>query len=154
MKGREGEVPPASSGGDLEWKVPEGWESYGASGMRLGSFAPEGAPEGTLATLIVLPKIPGNLEANIGRWRGQVGLEKEGGSEPIRLVGRLPYQLVNLVPESVSAGAAQSLIGAVYDLGDREVFLKYMGDTQTLVASKGGFLELAGSLGRKGEGDL
>jgi hypothetical protein len=149
MQGREGEVPPPPSATDITWRVPEGWESMPGSGMRLATFRPAGAPENTAATLIALG--PQDVESNVIRWRGQVGLPSEHKHDHVQLQGELSYELVNLVVESSAANLPTSILGAIYTLENRTLFLKLMGDTQTLIDNKGAFLQLAQSIGLKGD---
>lgn len=145
MLGREGEVPPPSEASDLSWDLPDGWVERAGSGMRAAEFAPA-EPVDAIATLISLPGMAGALEANVARWRGQVGLPATGGAAPRVIRGELPFAFVNLVPESEEAGQPQSTMAAVYELPQRTLFLKFTGDTDVLIRHKLDFLELAGSL--------
>lgn len=146
MQGREREVPPPPSSPDVDWEVPEGWEALPASGMRVASFRPEGAGESGMATLIVLGPNAGSLENNVLRWRGQVDLPAEHVHDHIPVEGEMPYTLVNLVTESAAQGLPTSIIGAIYELPNRTMFLKFTGDTDFLVEHKTGFLRLAQSI--------
>lgn len=151
MQGREGEVPPPPSGSDLVWTSPEGWEEMPGGGMRLAAFRPEGAGDRGLATLIVLGAGAGGLEANVKRWRRQVGLPEEHKHDHVEIQGGLPYVLVNLVAESAAANLPSSTIGAIYTIPGRSVFLKFTGDTSLLVENKAAFLALAQSISLKEE---
>jgi hypothetical protein len=68
-------APPASSGAELQWDVPSGWEDAGEKPMRLASYQ---TGEGEVDISVVrLGGNAGGLAANVNRWRGQVGLEPE-----------------------------------------------------------------------------
>jgi hypothetical protein len=98
-----------------------------------------------IATLIAMT--PQALEPNVRRWRRQVGLPEEHSEDDhVTVEGKLTYVLVNLVPESAIADLPTSTIGAIYNLPDRSIFLKFTGDTELLIAHKAGFVALANSL--------
>jgi len=151
MLGRENEVPPPPAAGDLVWEVPPGWRQLPASGMRLASFAPEGADEASLVTLIVLPEGAGSLEDNLRRWREQVGLSATGYAAPVAAEGKRPYLRVDFLLDSVAANQPQSILGAIYDIPGRRAYLKFMGRTGLLLDTKAGFQQLADSIALKGE---
>jgi hypothetical protein len=147
MQGRESEGPPPPSAGDVVWTTPDGWEEQVGSGMRIASFRPQGAGDKALVTLIALGPGAGGLEANVTRWRRQVGLPEEHVHDHVQVQGQLPYTLVNLVAESAASDLPQSTIGAIYSIPGRSLFLKFTGDTQVLIEGKAGFLALANSIG-------
>ncbi|MCC7334984.1 MAG: hypothetical protein IT422_07805 [Pirellulaceae bacterium] len=76
VEGREGE----SADSDAErratlpitYTVPEGWRETAASGMRMAAFTIE---EGELTGEVTVIAAGGGIEANIGIWLGQVGVE-------------------------------------------------------------------------------
>lgn len=146
MQGRESEVPPASESGDLAWDLPGGWSSRAGSGLRAAEFIPNGTPPGTVVTLIALGGLGGNADANIARWRGQVGLAPEGESKTQKIDGNLPFLFVTFVEESQAAGKPTTTIAGIYTLENRTLFLKFMGPTDIVAAHKLDFLQLAGSL--------
>ncbi|GEM_PF-594248 len=151
MQGRESEVPPAPDASDVTWTTPDGWEEQPGSGMRLAAFRPAGAGDRALVTLIPMGPGAGGLDANVTRWRRQVGLPEEHTHEHVQMQGAMPYVLVNLVAESASKNLPSSTMGAIYSIPGRTLFLKFTGDTDLLVESKGGFLALAQSIALKEE---
>ncbi|MHC4923733.1 MAG: hypothetical protein ACYTG4_06600, partial [Planctomycetota bacterium] len=56
------------------WDLPEGWASIPGSSMRQGNFKVIKRPE-IECYLAILPGKSGGVEANVNRWRGQIGLE-------------------------------------------------------------------------------
>ena len=65
-----GNLPPEALGDKLPlaWDVPEGWESLGASGIRIATFKVQGQD----CTILSFPGDVGGDEANIRRWFGQI----------------------------------------------------------------------------------
>jgi len=119
------------------------------SGIRLAAFRPEGAGDRALVTLIALGPGAGGLDANVSRWRRQIGLPEEHQHDHVEVQGALPYVLVNLVAESAAEKLPASTMGAVYTIPGRTLFLKFTGETDTLVEHKGGFLALAQTIDLK-----
>lgn len=146
MAGRESEVPPPPEVSGLTWEVPSGWTERAGSGMRIAEFVPGHGHDNALVTLIALSGAAGSMEANVGRWREQVGLTRDGQSDLQRIEGRLPFDFLTLVAESKAAGRPQSIIAAIYPQADRTLFLKFMGPTEVVADHKIDFLQLAGSL--------
>jgi hypothetical protein len=135
----------------LAWDLPPGWTAQAGSGLRVAEFVPNDVPAGTVVTLIALGGPGGNVEANIARWRGQVGLSPAGDSNVQTIQGQLPFTFMTLVEESTSASLPTTTIAAIYKLDDRSVFLKFMGPTDVVGAHKLDFLQLAGSLRVEGD---
>ena len=70
--------PPATSRAglpQLTWQTPDGWTEVAAGEMRVASFKIQGQ-NGKQAdvSVIPLPGLAGSDDANVNRWRGQVGL--------------------------------------------------------------------------------
>jgi hypothetical protein len=151
MVGRESEVPPPPEAGDLTWDLPPGWSARAGGGLRVAEFIPNDVPEGNVVTLIALGGPGGNVQANISRWRGQVGLPPAGESNVQTIEGKLPFTFMTLVEESRAASLPTTTIAAIYQLDGRSVFLKFMGPTDIVAAHKLDFLQLAGSLRIEGD---
>lgn len=62
----------ASSGKPITYTVPEGWQETAASGMRMASF---NIGQGEAVGEVTVIAAGGGIEANIGIWLGQVGVE-------------------------------------------------------------------------------
>lgn len=151
MLGREGEVPPPPKATDIVWELPEGWTERAGSGMRIAEFLPDAGVEDGLVTLIALGPGAGGLEANVSRWRGQVGLPPQGESQTLQVEGKRTFTFVTFARESREAGLPLTTAAAVYSLGDRTLFLKFTGPTDFVTDHKLDFLELAGSLDQRSE---
>lgn len=146
MAGRESEVPPPPAAQDLTWEVPEGWRQVPGTGMRLASFVIEGDETGAMTTLIVLGSAAGGLEANVARWRRERSLPPEAPNAPMQVGGAMNFFFVDMVNESMEAGAELTTVGAIFDLGDRTAFLKFVGAPELVARQRIPFLQLAGSL--------
>lgn len=148
MVGREAEVPPPPAARDLAWVVPEGWRQRPGSGLRLATFEIAEDTSGAITTLVVLGAAAGGVEANISRWRAELGLPPDSPEPPLHIEGNLDFVLVNLILEAAQAGSETATLGAIFDLGDRTAFLKFMGRPEVLHENRLNFLSLAGSLRR------
>ena len=68
-------VPPVSG---PKWTVPAGWEALPPTSMRKGNFVIAGDGDSKAeVTVIPLNVGSGSMEANIGRWAGQVGISAD-----------------------------------------------------------------------------
>ncbi len=151
MLGREGEVPPPPKATDIVWELPEGWTERAGSGMRIAEFLPDSEVEDGLVTLIALGPGAGGLEANVSRWRAQVGLPPQGESQTLQVEGKRTFTFVTFARESREAELPLTTTAAIYSLGDRTLFLKFTGPTDYVTDHKLDFLELAGSLDQQTE---
>lgn len=151
MAGRESEVPPPPEVEDLTWDLPPGWKMNPGSGMRIAEFYPEPEQPEAVVTLIALAGGAGSLDANIARWRGQIGLAAVGPSNLQHLDGKQHFEFLTLVNESQDLEKPLTIIAAIYQQKNRTLFLKFMGPTEIVAAHKLDFLQLAGSLDQKGD---
>ena len=70
-----------SSKNNLQWDVPKGWIESSGSKMRLASFnVPYSAGYGDLSVMTLFGD-GGGIEANINRWRAQIGLDTQNISD-------------------------------------------------------------------------
>ena len=66
---------------NIIWDTPKGWIESSGSKMRIASFnVPHASGNGDLSVMI-LSGDGGGVEANINRWRAQIGLKSKGISE-------------------------------------------------------------------------
>lgn len=118
-----------------KWSIPEGWRALGASGMRLASFDAGGAQ----VTVIALGPEAGDVQANVQRWRGQLGLpeaSREGtGSHVTKVkVGGLDGSYID-----IDGGKSGRVLVAMVEHGGRVWFFKMMGDSETVAKQKSSF---------------
>ena len=119
------------------WEKPASWIPAEGSSMRLASFEiPFSTGSGDLS-IMELGGDGGGLEANVNRWRGQIGLDPltklEINDEAENGVSKLGnYQLFQLINLEKKESA---FLAAVFPLESRTLFIK-------LTASVEGILEI------------
>jgi len=142
---------PAPSG--LAWQAPESWAQEAPRAMRLVSFK-IGPNQEAECYVTVLAGTGGGIEANINRWRSQMGapplsasaieglpkIEILGGSAPlVEIAGNF----------SGMGGAAQSgavLLGTIAEFGGQAVFVKMTGPEEVTRTEKENFIAFCKSL--------
>ncbi len=135
-----------TSGTQLKWKTPDGWQEIPPGTMRVASFKVTGA-DGKQADVSVIP-LPGSAGgdfSNVNRWRGQVGLapvtEEEFAklTQPVEIAGQ-PGALYEAVGDSGCILAAiQHREGTVW-------FFKMTGDGSLVTQVKPVFVEFLKSV--------
>jgi len=119
------------------WEKPASWIPTEGSSMRLASFEiPFSTGSGDLS-IMELGGDGGGLEANVNRWRGQIGLgpltkleiEDEAGNGVSQLGNYQLFRLINLEKKE------SAFLAAVFPLESRTLFIK-------LTASTDGILEI------------
>lgn len=125
----------------LVWTTPEGWTEQPPSQMRLIDlrFGPAGEGECYLAAL---PGPAGGLEANINRWRGQIGApplsEEEIENLPRKnFLGR-PAHFVSVegafkgMGDEASAKSDYRLVGLIHQAPELTLFIKMTGPKEVV----------------------
>jgi hypothetical protein len=118
----------------LTWKTPEGWTEVPPGEMRVASFKIQGQ-NGKQAdvSVIPLPGLPGSDEANVNRWRGQVGLspvspdELKKSAESVEAGGQ-PAQLYDIAGQNPGSGDATRILGVIQHRTEAVWFFKMTGD--------------------------
>ena len=130
----------------LTWKTPGGWTEVPPSEMRLASFKVSGA-NGKQAdvSIVPLPGMAGTDDANVNRWRGQVGLSDVSSDELQKSVetveaGGQPAQLYDI------AGATGRILGVIQHRDGMAWFYKMTGDADLVEQQKPAFVEFLKSL--------
>jgi len=135
-----------SAAPQLTWTTPAGWTELAPSEMRVASFKITGAG-GKLADVSVIPLagLGGSDDANVNRWRGQIGLasvssdELQKAAEKVETAGQ-PAQLYDI------AGTDQRILGVIQHRGDVAWFYKMTGDAALVEQQKPAFVEFLKSL--------
>lgn len=136
----------------LTWKTPEGWTEVPPGEMRVASFKIQDQ-NGKQAdvSVIPLPGLPGSDEANVNRWRGQVGLsvvtddELQKAAENVE-AGSLPAQLYDIAGANPAGGGAERILGVIQHRDDMAWFYKMTGDADLVEQQKPAFIEFLKSL--------
>lgn len=136
----------------LSWETPEGWAEERGSGIRIVTFRTEGS-DPVEVSIVSLSGPAGGLVPNAVRWAGQIGVPADNieafidRQEEITTQNGLSGRIIDftgLQPEA--GGAAPSIIGAVFPLGDDSLFVKMTGSKAAVTAEKSEFRQLLQSL--------
>jgi len=136
----------ASAQPQLTWQTPEGWTEVPPGEMRVASFKIQGQ-NGKQAdvSVIPLPGLPGSDEANVNRWRGQVGLspvspeELKKSAESVETAGQ-PAQLYDIPGKNPGNGEATRILGVIQHRTDAVWFFKMTGDADLAEQQKPAFV--------------
>jgi hypothetical protein len=134
-----------TSGGDLVWTAPAGWQPKPGSAMRKGSFAVRG-DDGAEADLsiIAFPGAAGGDLANLNRWRGQVGLDPITADAVPRETTTLESNGLHFIVVDFagrSANGPTRLVGALAAAGGQTWFFKLMGPDALVAHTQPAFLD-------------
>ncbi|MBN2307356.1 MAG: hypothetical protein JXR94_00195 [Candidatus Hydrogenedentes bacterium] len=144
---------PALDAARLRWDTPEGWQPGPDRPMRLVTYL-LGAEGRTECYVSVFADSAGGLEANVGRWYRQMGLE----APPAAALAELPVVAILGQPSPVvyiagaytdMAGATTpgyALMGAVCERPGGSVFVKMLGPEGDVAAEREHFLAFCASL--------
>ncbi len=143
-------VPGLAASGSVQpqltWQKPEGWTEVPPGEMRVASFKIQGQ-NGKQAdvSVIPLPGLPGSDEANVNRWRGQVGLspvspdELKKSAESVSVAGQ-PAQLYDIAGQNPDSGEAARILGVIQHRTDAVWFFKMTGDADLAEQQKPAFV--------------
>ena len=147
-------LPAASAAAlpQLTWKTPNGWTEVPPSEMRVASFKVTG-PDGKSAdvSVIPLPGLAGSDEANVNRWRSQVGLSPVSPDELKKSVENVeaasqPAQLYDIAGQNPGGGDAERILGVIQRRDDMAWFFKMTGDAGLVEQQKPAFVTFLKSL--------
>jgi hypothetical protein len=130
----------------LTWKTPEGWTEVTPGEMRVASFKIQGQ-NGKQAdvSVIPLPGRPGSDDANVNRWRGQLGLpsvspeELKKSAENVEAAGQLA-QLYDIAGQNPGTGEAARILGVIQHRDDAVWFFKMTGEANLVEQQKPAFV--------------
>lgn len=155
------EAPEAPRENPLTWVVPEGWSEAGEDaspgGMRLINLRFGEGGEGE-CYLSALPGAAGGMEANINRWRGQMGLPEYSAEELAKLPKKTflnrEATYVNFDGDFKRVGAVEAekgfrLVGLVQAAPEFTIFVKMTGPKELLARNEGAFDEFVRSISIK-----
>lgn len=129
---------PTATGADLTWTAPAGWTTKPPSAMRKGSFTIAGDGGEADLSITAFPGSTGGLEANLNRWRGQVGLAPTEPAEVAAAAEKFSSNGLDFVVVNYSGGEKR-LLGAIVAFGGNTWFFKMLGPDRVVAAQKDAF---------------
>ena len=127
-------------------KLPDGWQAIASSGIRKASYRVVLAGNDALdCSVISFPGSAGGLDANVNRWRGEVGLKPLGTVELRASVvsSTIDNREVFIVD---IAGRKRSTLGAILPLQNETWFFKISGSAKPISAQKLNFTRFLGDI--------
>lgn len=153
--------PPAAQENPLTWATPEGWsaapEGSSPGGMRLIDlrFGPNGEGE---CYLSAMPGKAGGLEANVNRWRTQMGQPPYSADELTKLPKK-PFlnrdsTFVKFDGDFKGVGATEArkgyqLLGLVQEAPEFTLFVKMTGPKEVIEKNEAAFDQFCQSISIK-----
>ena len=131
---------PTASGSDLRWTAPAVWAVKTGSSMRKGSYAVKGDGGEADLGITAFPGATGGLEANLNRWRGQVGLPPAPPEEVVAAAEKFDSNGLQFLVVDY-AGNGTRLVGAIVPYGGNSWFFKLMGPDAVVAGQKAAFIE-------------
>jgi len=131
---------PTAGGTGLAWTAPAEWTAKALSAMRKGSFSVKGYGGEADLSITAFPGNTGGLEANLNRWRGQVGLPAQSPAEVTAATekidsGNLQFLLVDY------GNHGSRLVGAILPYDGNTWFFKLLGPDALVARTKPAFLD-------------
>ena len=108
--------------------------------MRKGSYRMVVAGGEADISITAFPGATGGLEANLNRWRGQVGLAPLDPGQVVADAQRLEINGLSFTIVDYQ-GSAGHMVGAIVPFNGNSWFFKLTGPDATVVAAKPVFLE-------------
>ncbi|NIA16299.1 MAG: hypothetical protein GWP08_19735 [Nitrospiraceae bacterium] len=139
----------SSVGENLRWVAPETWRREPDRAMRNVTFT--AGENGEVECFVsVLRTHAGGMEANINRWRKQMGREALG-PEAIAALPRLDVlgqdaPMLAIAGVDGSSNSDWMLLGVVCELPDRGIFVKMLGPEAEVERERDRFVEFCQSL--------
>ncbi len=147
-------APSAPEGDDVPaWTAPPEWERRPGSQARVVTFAPRGST-GTECYVTILSGPAGGVEANLNRWREQMGQLRLGPAEfaaleTVQVLGR-DAKLIEITGNYTDMQGNKvekaGLLGLVCPLQGAVLFVKMTGPADVITQEKDRFIAFCGSL--------
>lgn len=134
-----GELPPTA--GQPDWHPPANWQMKAPGPMVLAAFAVTNAHGAGELTITRLAGEGGGLEANVNRWRGQLGLGPASAAEIAQSVSRVTIDgkeapLVDLAGTNARSGQPARMLTLLMRAGSDTWFYKLMGPEAVVNAER------------------
>lgn len=136
---------------NLKWETPQGWTEEAGTGMRLVTFVSQ--DQRITCSVTALGGKVGSLQQNVLRWLGQAGLSlspQEITNFTAKIAKQtnpqgLSFHLVDFTGLT-SDPSEKSMIAAIVDYPDGEIFVKMTGAKVDVVKNRTAFESLLQSL--------
>lgn len=145
-----------AGGGQIDWRIPQGWTAIPAGQMRLAAFQVSQQDPSVLLTVIPLAGASGGVLANVNRWEGQIGLPSTPEADLPKIVKRIqvdgkPVDVVDLMG-AATANPRQRLLGAIMPHEGRTFYFKLAGPEAIVAPQKANFDAFIASIHFDGPG--
>ena len=136
---------PNSNSGKPTWQVPAGWHEVDAGEFLVAKFLVAGEAGAQAAINVSMSAGDGGgLEANVNRWRGQLGLPSLSAAEVASSVQALDLpdgkaMLIEMNGTDARTRQASRLVGAIVPKGAQTWFYKLMGNQAVVDREKKAF---------------
>lgn len=140
-------MPPAvvNRPSDLTYRKPEGWKKVENSAMSQATFQVTDGGKPASVTITSLGGGAGGLEANVNRWRGQIGLPPLPEAEVRKLVA--PLVVAGKENSYVDlAGSTSRILAVIVPRDDATWFIKMTGPPELVGKEKKHFEDFAQSV--------
>jgi len=131
---------PTASGSALSWTAPAHWTPKALGSMRKGSFSIKSDSGEADLAITAFPGATGGLEANLNRWRGQLGLAPASAQEVLAAVENISANALQFTVVDY-ANNGNRLLGAVVPFGGNSWFFKLTGPDALVASQKTAYLE-------------
>ena len=143
----------SDSSGGLAFEAPKSWQEQPPRSMRIVSYQ-VGSTPGSECYITGLSGDAGGVEANINRWRSQVGAEPLSQAEiaalPTLTILGTPSPWMEAYGDFSGMGAEDQsdagILGAICNLGNQTLFLKMLGPSSLLKSERDNFIQFCESL--------
>ena len=134
-------VPTAANDGSgLAWTAPAAWTAKALGPMRKGSYTVKGDGGEADLSITAFPGATGGLEANLNRWRGQVGLAPLAPAEVVAATEKFESNGLTVIVADY-AGNGTRMLGAIVPYGGNSWFFKLTGPDAVIASQKAAYLE-------------
>ena len=128
------------------WTIPPDWKSQPPSEFLLAEFSIQTNGVTAEVNVAELNGDGGGLQANVNRWRGQLGLPQISETDLPALSTSIDsangkIQIVDFTGTDSKTGKPARLVGAIVPQNGETWFYKLMGDPQIVAAQKNRFIQ-------------
>lgn len=156
----------AESAAGVKWASPAGWKTEAARPMRVVTYLapPAGGDSATAECAVYFfgPGQGGSVEANLGRWKGQMtAADGKPANAKIakRTIHQIPVTTIDSTGDYSGMGGPMAatnsvaknyrLLGAIIEAPAGSIFIKFTGPAKTMAARQAEFEQMLNSLDKE-----